>query len=956
MGNLDIDTQVFEDWGRLQLVIDGEDYTFYRGVPTIINSWSFAEPFSDRDCVITFPGITSYENLDDMPFEIFDDVEIAHINPDNEYVRNVFEGMVVSIDDDLSETENALTIQCIGAMYQADFFIKPTIFNDYTFDLATAIKETFDERIDNYGLRLKKMQAYVYCNIASRNRGSFNPLLTGWIQEMLSTAHTQAFLYGAPQGQTDAEKAVALSYGIDPDTSDPEGYMITGNHGTYLSFGEDFPNWGSWSALIRFLIANGDPRVELTDSAMRRDFNGIWSVNKKGQVGLHSDTTWGNPTLNYDDLLPYGDIDGHDYDVVAIDVAPGNGYWLLDETGEVFNFGPAATDYGSHVQGQTAIDLAAKRDGTGYWILFTNGRIQGKGSCDTYIATGDDPVAIAATGDDGVWVVYEDGNVDTFGDAVDYGSAESNSGPPVVDIDSNFEGTGYALLREDGFIHVYGGYPTGLGHGRYAAVPTAGGNVYQWTLNKIADRQPQLRIKDMWNNHWSVTVGTPGVTHSLTRDNTQYPNVFYGEGINEQGCRWRNSKYPNFRPDETPVWPGYSITTSINSTAPGVIVWEREMASRGWDVTVDGIYSAADARVCQIFQSSAGIQVDGVIGAQTWAATFEVGSNAGDASGAYYAPIVNDRRVEPFLYDATGAKTGDNPNFDRTRVRIEGYDNYGEKISKEEAKISAFGRQKFYNNPGYSGTITLKSDPEEGHRLDIKAGENIVYKSYRGEDMRFHISEVSVDAQSLTVTLTVDTLGRDAMTLASMLNRDREATTPARVQTRLDSQATAVEDRFVVFDCESGAGRIPYHGVAAGLWNILRIPVGEFGEIVQTDLRSSVVTYFAAAIFDRPITANELAILGDPDDEDFWKDFPEEKGLIIAWGGDGQMAGYYPGLESDEDVATGIMIDRSSWTYWTTVRPWIWVALWSPVTTYMEGRLYPGSESVGLVPDVTAIA
>jgi peptidoglycan hydrolase-like protein with peptidoglycan-binding domain len=957
------ESQIIEDWGRLQVVINGVDLTFYRDKPTEVLSWEDLEPFSDASARLRFPGISSFQRLGDMPFKKFDEVLIQKVHPvTNQVVRNVFEGMVVSHDDTMEDISNGLVIDCLGSLYQADFYIKPPIINDYTFDLATAIKLELDERIENYGLRVKPLPEHTYANIGSRNRGSFNPLLTGWIQELLGSAYTQSFMI-------DSEEAVAIAYHEQQGNFWlPTGYMIGGQYGSYLSFGNQFPNWGSWSYLTLFLMLfDNKPRLAVSDIAVMPDVTGMYSVSLQGEVAFHGDTNFGIP------MQTLGDVKGNAHDVVSINMTPsGNGYWLLDTTGRVFTFGDAQ-HFGNGPSlptwfGRTDnyVDMSPTPSGNGYYLLSKYGKVHffgdgtDFGGLQNAVITEFDveTVRIVSSGI-GYYVLFSDGRVSEFGapSVPHLGDLRGSKGSRFVDMAVNSAGDGYGLLQADGFFRAFGNFAF-RGHGRWSNTIGAGGNIYQWTLMKHPGKQVDMKIKNTWTTHWTAHVGTPGFQHTLYRDYTQVSNTFYGEGVDGENCSWRNTKYPNIHPDDSPVWPGYLISTTQNSQTAGVAVWQQGMIDRGWGwiVKPDGVFSAADRSATLQLQANAGIQVDGIVGPQTWTATFAVGENAGSNEGAYYAPLAVKPEVEPFLFDGTGAITGKNPKWDKNEVRIETYENYGEGMEKVDAIISSRARLKrAEQNPGYYGTITLKSDPEEGSRFDIRAGENLVYKGYRGWDVRFHVSGVSTDMESGTVTLTVDNKNRDYLTIANLIQRNRETNEVGGIRTRRASMAMATEDRIAVWDCASGAGQIPRHGIYSGLWNVIRVPMGGFGEVIQTDIRVDNPSPFAAAIFDRPVTANFLASLGEPSDSDFWKNFPENRGLIISWGGENNMAGYYPGRQSDQDPVTGVLIDRASWVYWTSEPPWVWVALWCPVTNFIRGRMYPGTEGVSTVPDVVTL-
>jgi len=55
---------------------------------------------------------------------------------------------------------------------------------------------------------------------------------------------------------------------------------------------------------------------------------------------------------------------------------------------------------------------------------------------------------------------------------------------------------------------------------------------------------------------------------------------------------------------------------------PAVRQWQERMRERGWSIAVDGLYGPSSARICRQFQQEKGLAVDGIVGPDTWAATF----------------------------------------------------------------------------------------------------------------------------------------------------------------------------------------------------------------------------------------------------------------------------------------------------------------------------------------------
>jgi hypothetical protein len=64
------------------------------------------------------------------------------------------------------------------------------------------------------------------------------------------------------------------------------------------------------------------------------------------------------------------------------------------------------------------------------------------------------------------------------------------------------------------------------------------------------------------------------------------------------------------------------LGTSHNSTHADVRTWQQQMKNRGWSIGVDQIYGSQSATVCRQFQSEKGLSADGLVGPQTWAASW----------------------------------------------------------------------------------------------------------------------------------------------------------------------------------------------------------------------------------------------------------------------------------------------------------------------------------------------
>lgn len=71
-----------------------------------------------------------------------------------------------------------------------------------------------------------------------------------------------------------------------------------------------------------------------------------------------------------------------------------------------------------------------------------------------------------------------------------------------------------------------------------------------------------------------------------------------------------------------PPFPGRLLRHPPVTEGEDVRNWQAQMAVRGWKLAVDGAYGPASEEVCRKFQTEKGLEVDGVVGPQTWAAAW----------------------------------------------------------------------------------------------------------------------------------------------------------------------------------------------------------------------------------------------------------------------------------------------------------------------------------------------
>ena len=480
---------------------------------------------------------------------------------------------------------------------------------------------------------------------------------------------------------------------------------------------------------------------------------------------------------------------------------------------------------------------------------------------------------------------------------------------------------------------------------------TSGGN--QWTIAKVegSRRSYQIRLKKT-APEWTITNGAHGVSVDLTRDGSAIRNVIYGHGVGPDGNAWFNYKYPNLHADTAPAYPFASpssvitvgTTDGATTSGHGVSDWQRRARELGYKLAIDGVFNTSDSDVARYLQRRFGVSVDGIVGPQTWNATFGVGSNSGDLSSVIRLPLAADPRTQRYLYNADGSIAGENPEFDGNVLIYADDVDFGAGITRAEGIRSAQQIVDRESEPGLTGRITLTQDPRENSRLLIPPGDKITLVGYEGADRVLHITAVERDWQTGTVTLEVDEKSRDAMTNAQIRARDKEARRdPARRPGNPNRRSRLDVDQVVPFDGESGAGVIPRLALFGGLWSVIRIPVSETGRVAKMHLEWGAPG--AIAFFGAPITpAHMVSYVGNP----LASDSPfkaHERELDAHWfiegfGQQGQRCGYYPGAQDQGDPFTGVE-EQGGFEYTSSRPPWVWVAMYAASSCFLEGYLYP---------------
>ena len=179
--------------------------------------------------------------------------------------------------------------------------------------------------------------------------------------------------------------------------------------------------------------------------------HGYRTVNAAGTVSAFGDATWsGN-----------GPIAGNP--IVGLANRPAGGYWLLNQGGQVLNYGGApflGSAYGYYSY-YPFVAIVATPDSNGYWLFSANGGVWTFGSANYYGSAASyypsSPIVAAAAtpNGDGYYVLRRDGGLYIFGNAPFLGSG-GPYGKKFVAIAVTPDGNGYWLVAEDGTIDNFG--------------------------------------------------------------------------------------------------------------------------------------------------------------------------------------------------------------------------------------------------------------------------------------------------------------------------------------------------------------------------------------------------------------------------------------------------------------------------------------------------------------------
>jgi hypothetical protein len=154
----------------------------------------------------------------------------------------------------------------------------------------------------------------------------------------------------------------------------------------------------------------------------------------------------------------------------------------------------------------------------------------------------------------------------------------------------------------------------------------------------------------------------------------------------------------------------------------------------------------------------------------------------------------------------------------------------------------------------------------------------------------------------------------------------------------------------VQYESESKAGFFPRTAVNGnvGLWTGRKLFVSQVG-VAKIAFSTSPKAELVVALFNRPTQTSVLAsrIPAPLSSSDGWYDHVEELqekyGLMEVFGTPENPGGYWP-RQKGKGPLTGLLRDTSSTLYDSPYGGFVWCFVFTSVSAWVEGRVYPAVE------------
>lgn len=480
----------------------------------------------------------------------------------------------------------------------------------------------------------------------------------------------------------------------------------------------------------------------------------------------------------------------------------------------------------------------------------------------------------------------------------------------------------------------------------------------------------QFIEKDTTTIHATAYVHDGQLGGSLRRDLTAEPSRIYGTGVTPHGLRVLNGVYPGLaiytKPAPYPMAGGLSFgpgtTNADTSTGDGITVMLTRLRHSGMlgEVEDNDGYDGEVADAIEEVQERAGILPTGIMDTLTWRALWDQDTVGYSMFGSTILPMAQRGYTRKWRRNASGAIIGRNPNYNPAIPPVDAQLDFGTAFRKPQMIRHAKRKLTDASSDNWVGTITLETgaliagehnpgDPITGiiHDREIRPGMNIWLPLFMG-GIVVHVSGVDVNDK---VTLQVDSRMRDTITVAQIIQRNREA--------RRDLHATWIRNHLssgnisdAITEFSEAGGLIDDVDLEGGRWNVFPVVSGRSGTVGRFRLKLEDATEFYVAVFGRGdgegLEKKLERRIGDPStgagrdrwqDQDILDDLDQANLLLYVAGDPDDPCGYWPKKKSGagSPPLTGVHQANAGFEYRTGPSNVLWVAVWPESNAKLRG-------------------
>jgi hypothetical protein len=955
-------------WGRLQVVIEDTDVTFFRDVPMEVVSWSSGDPFDDATAVFRFPQISPFEKegVGELSWlRGHSLVDIYVVRPDTSR-KKLWEGMVASIEEDLSESSSAITIQCIGALYQLDYYIRtPKNLDDGQERLYEhAIRNEFSppnperEAMKTGRCRIVYPEGMTDTGWKTKYSGAWENALTGYIQRLLADmVHNPGLIRepGSPEIPGTAGTNAVQDIVLAPDQPPfPWGnsYPSASLNGTFrLVFrneytpGRNSPNalrWNSTAADVKTALQNLSTIDEVNVSGLgtaaspwRVTFVGA-KVRQRPQPAMK---------LIHDDLR-------HDHSKKRVTII---------QAGET---GTPSTP---------AVPPSDPEPWEGAWTLMKNrGRIPVLRLRDE--ATVSWTVHLGAPG-----VVHSLKSDYSQTPNVFYGEGTDESATTWRNSTVTVDNRGNAVTRH---------YPLAWDESTYPARKSVseGGEPTDPPPLAYSDDNVRVEIVQKYGAGVSLLDARRSAEQQVIRESD--PGWFGTITLTtdpEEGSRFEIKAGTNLRlkyfkglsPARKEIFQELLDREIFDDQFHSIPMLRGQFASV-LRKTLDDAGATVPSTGSTFFSDVSGAHADSIN--RLAALGIVTGFNDGT-----FRPDQAIKRDEMARYLVKAYEWASGETLTAT------YNHFNDSMGTSEVS------RTFVNEAIENDLVTMYPNRsyyprQEATRLEAGESMYLLNSALDGdmledaEGLFLHIAQAEVNFESGSVTLTVDSKSRDLATLAQLIERTKDENKNPAKMLMVNRESGSTDDTKFPWDYNAGSGSIPKQSRAARhgtlprgtpsanpdwfvyvngangstwkRWTIVPVVAAGKGSVQRTEIRAynssgqPLAIPFHVGVYSLYITEYSMpqfpfqpgAFSQPADSGDALSGY--DPSAVVLWGQQGQRAGYWPGLESEGNPVTGILIDEGTWQFQLPEgENVLWVAFYAEVNAWFQGRFYHGVQS-----------